>query len=1541
MAGPWEQYGSTSKASTDSAPSTGPWAAYKEPTSSSGEPDTGSDIHAFGRAAGEAVVPGLTGLAGAVGGAVAIAPVAATAAALSGPAAPIVGASLELLGAGVGAFAGGEGVGWVQDKLHQLIAPEDYRQRQLERQQHPWSTFFGGVAGGALGLSPRTVVDPTARFINTAMKARAASGIAQAGMSAGTQLAVEGKIDPLQTLAAGATGVALPGVNVLGKPFVRLGETVAGKKAPDVTSTKPSEDIPKPPPKDASPEEKAAFVEKLKKIKAERDATSPIQQAAIRNKETGEVELMGPKHDEARKAETLDTHDQGFVDERGNFLDRKEAWDRAIKTGQLPKDAKPEFIKEGLHSGDFRKYGVKGWEVTPEQPAGVPKPPVEEAPIPKSREDFKKAIQDKEEQIVKLEELADNTPNPDEASRLQEQANKLRQEYDQLHKDMPQVQFENPEKPNWEELHDHLWGAKTVGEAFDRIAQADIGSKGQKLLLAALNRSEFIRKASLNLHNDFISYVDKNGVEQKDAAGLYTGSSHNLDLGKKGNLQVFLHESVHVGTHALIESGKSKAAIELKRLLDFHKDSLGVGADEAIAKFQAANPKATVKDITNYRKYVEYGITNEHEFISEAFTNKDFQEILSKLPADPNRPVSKLHNLWESFKQAIADGLGLKDRTALDDVLDTGTKLIEASRKRDVTSTKGAAVPSTAKEDAKQKLAFEREYNAAKSRLMAERQAGDKDRYERDIQKTQVPTHEEILAAMDKRDALPSKALEEDTTPEVAKAAEKVDVRSIPNEEEFYKHATDVYERYGEAEALKFFEDYKKNQAERTIPVPKDEKGLDDALHKIDTFQTADKSEHVTGYKENTEAGVTEQEREQAFMAREMGHGDKVGGVLGDTLRKLDSENLALVRKAKGMGLDVGDEFVTGQSRIRIYGGVKSSWKDMIKELFANRMPFSEKVADQANAAMERKVYQLEDGRVIEIHRQPEDKPLTYTDESGKKVTRNIKKGTEFFEWRDGQKSLIGHSENLEFKRGDKVAIRGDDGVTRDLTMVDGKVYDIEKHSPYRYLHDAEASARLANMGLRKMVRDAELMNNLMKSDLFERVGHAPTKDLKTLPQGWRVPDNIDKIPQLRGWHFDPKTAAIIEDFAKVWDNTMWMKLSNQIVKNMMLNPLPHMFNEVMHLYNARGFTGWVDPRQLGTFASTARQAWRDVGQQTQFYRDIMREGGSVLGADPRNNLFDTIVMDAGKRMVADKEMSRGMGLLAKKLGTTVGDLYNGLSRKSQQAMWFTRDVMYVQYVREIMARQEKATGTKMELKDAIDIAEKHMPNYRMPSEVLGSRGLAKVLKNPNVSMFSRYHYGMVKSLVNTLKDVNPHNLKTPEGRKHFREGVDSMLAIGVALGVLYPLMDTLAQTMFGEGAEQRRAGPYHLIHAGEQVAKGEKDVSALIWPIFTFNPMLLSLGQLAFNKNIFTGKKIYHSEDPVKDIVSDVGAYGMKQVPQAPAIMGAVQEEGGEGQFIAKQLDIKVKTPQQRAAERAARKREAAATKGRVTKREKGTYRP
>jgi hypothetical protein len=1289
-----------------------------------------SSLGAFGASALEsaAATPGV--LAGARVGS-AIAP----------PVAPFVGTLSKPIGGILGGVAGGMlanmGINSLEQFADNVFGTNIVGTRRQQQEESPYASLAGQVAGGAVNPFMRLTVPST-------LKQAAVGGGVMSAVGAG-QRAVEGAdvLDPTAMAVDVATGAFT-------KP-TKLGERLLGHTP---TTKKPFVDDTIKPPEGATPEEKAKFLKDVETKKAERDSKAPLVEAAIRNKETGEIERMGPKHDQARKDATKDTHEEGFIDERGNFHERQAAVDQAKRAGQIPADhvlESPPGERPGLHSGDLRKVGDERFAVT----------------------------DNKEAQLMSLEAQAE------EAARVGDEAR-----------------------------------VTSINEQIKALKQSQVKKPAQ-------TSEQFI----LQQKKDFYDSVDKL-TKQK-------GETY-----EKFNAAYDAWDSKRIA-HQEIGTAKSKQQ-ELKAKKDL---------DEASAKI----------------KQVE-------------------SELQQYVPQEGDLPAEIIYKPKEQWTP--------EDHETYNKYMDSLNKRLEFLE---------------------EKQAFETTQEAIETHKIASK------------------TVEEMAAK---------------TSGPVAEEFKKLDPRSMPNEEAMMNHATDIYERYGEADAIKFFEDYKQNLNERSIPVPNNNQQLDDMLHKLGTYTTKDRSEHVVGYKENTDKGVTEQQRAQWFNMRENGVELPPEGKA--VLDAIDAENIALVRKAKGMGLEVGEEFTSGQSRIRLFSEKeKPGWKESIKKFFSNDTPMGDKIANEADAAIERKVFQTDDGRVIELHRQPEDTQIKMPD--GK--MRQIKKGTEIWEWKDGKKQLIGHSDNLQLKRGDKFDTKrfseklsegpevGTASERRKFkmepTIVDGKVPEIERHSPYRYLHDAEASARIANMGLRKMVREAEAIENLKKSELFKQVGHSPEQDLKDLPKGWKQPENIDRIPQLRGWAFDPKTRVIIEDFAKVWDNSMYMKLSNAIVKNMMLNPIPHMFNEVMHLWNARGFSGWVMPSRLGTFADTARVAWRDVGNQTQFYRDIMREGGSVLGADPRNKgYFDVIQKEASKQMFGTPEMERNMKGLAKKLGVPVANLYNGISEASQKAMWFTRDVMYVQLVREIMARQEKS-GNKMTLKEAIDQAEKHMPNYRLPSEVAGSRAVSYVLRDPRISMFSRYHYGMVKSLVNTLKDVDPRNLKTAEGREHFREGVDSMIAIGVALSVLYPLMDSIAEVMFGEGAEQRRAGPFHLLHAGMDVVTGKKDASALIWPVFTFNPVALTVGQLAFNKKIFTGKEIYHPDDSLADIMGDVTGYTAGQIPQVPPIMSATSEEEGATKLLARQLDIKAKTPEQLAREERAKARQERVKKGRDTKREKGTYKP
>jgi len=159
-----------------------------------------------------------------------------------------------------------------------------------------------------------------------------------------------------------------------------------------------------------------------------------------------------------------------------------------------------------------------------------------------------------------------------------------------------------------------------------------------------------------------------------------------------------------------------------------------------------------------------------------------------------------------------------------------------------------------------------------------------------------------------------------------------------------------------------------------------------------------------------------------------------------------------------------------------------------------------------------------------------------------------------------------------------------------------------------------------------------------------------------------------------------------------------------------------------------------------------------------------------------------------------------------------------------------------------------------------------------------------------------------VKSLVNTAED-----LTGKRGLKEFAHGVDTAAAIAVAIAVLYPLQDKLAEKLTGNpNATTRRAGPYHIIEALWDVSKGTKQPYSALSSVFTFNPALLAGAQFIADRQLYNGQPIYHPQDDWKDIAHDVGRYWLETVPQVSTTLQVSGESGGGlAQFAAKQLDI------------------------------------
>jgi hypothetical protein len=457
---------------------------------------------------------------------------------------------------------------------------------------------------------------------------------------------------------------------------------------------------------------------------------------------------------------------------------------------------------------------------------------------------------------------------------------------------------------------------------------------------------------------------------------------------------------------------------------------------------------------------------------------------------------------------------------------------------------------------------------------------------------------------------------------------------------------------------------------------------------------------------------------------------------------------------------------------------------------------------------------------------------------------------------------------------------------------------EIESQSPLTYEKDFQGVVYKRLQELRKFVRTNKFLEDLTKSDWMKE--NARKQDGKNPPPGYRRPKHIDRIPQFDGYVFKDDIASMIEDFAKSNNPNALTYLSGALIKNMMLNPLPHMMNEGWHLYNARGLTGWVTPAGIYRFAKSGMQALKSVLTQDAAYRQTLLEGGSILSARVRNSAFSEELFNK-----ANKEFSQTPEFqsLAKRVGMKPIQLYEAISKKSNIAMWTVRDMMYMQLINEKMMKG-------MTRKEAIVDTERHMPSYRIPHKVMGSRALSEVLQNPNVTVFSRYHYGLVNSLKNTAADLAALR-KGQAGLKDFLHGADTAAAIAVAVAVLYPLQDMLAHAITGnEDAKVRRAGPYHIFHALHGIGTLEKDPMAVIASFFTFNPALLAGAQLIFDRKLYNGQPIYNPEDSAAKIWSDITDYTLTQMPLvSQAFKAGKEEEEGFANWLARQLDIESPT--------------------------------
>lgn len=201
--------------------------------------------------------------------------------------------------------------------------------------------------------------------------------------------------------------------------------------------------------------------------------------------------------------------------------------------------------------------------------------------------------------------------------------------------------------------------------AYDMLVSIRDGYEGElaPLFDALINNSEAtLRRAKFQ----FKKIDGENTAE-------YSPKEHSISL-EKGGYNTFAHELLHAVTsqEIFLQTGRlvgDQSARTNREIIATLADEANTGAVAGLYRTYDAVVKKLGKeaDVYDGKGADVYGLTNIHEFVTEAFTNPEFRKMLSKIPSDSDSSKT----IFDTFMEAVRKMLGLSNEQAslLDDVM--------------------------------------------------------------------------------------------------------------------------------------------------------------------------------------------------------------------------------------------------------------------------------------------------------------------------------------------------------------------------------------------------------------------------------------------------------------------------------------------------------------------------------------------------------------------------------------------------------------------------------------------------------------------------------------------------------------------------------------------------------------------------------------------------------------------------------------------------------------------------------------------------------
>lgn len=470
--------------------------------------------------------------------------------------------------------------------------------------------------------------------------------------------------------------------------------------------------------------------------------------------------------------------------------------------------------------------------------------------------------------------------------------------------------------------------------------------------------------------------------------------------------------------------------------------------------------------------------------------------------------------------------------------------------------------------------------------------------------------------------------------------------------------------------------------------------------------------------------------------------------------------------------------------------------------------------------------------------------------------------------------------------------------------MSRGSTLEVETHTPVRYQKSALASTIETQRQLRDAVANARFMQGLKTSPEFTALARPEGAHI---PEGWKSV-TIPGYHGLDGMKLEPHLAEVLEDYTKggASGNALLQGINRIMQGSIFINPMGHILNVQMHASVEAGlFGGIVRTIEGGVRAITpsektlTRRAIESVINKDADYLRYVKESSGLKGANNYiRNFGNDMLTQMGKNPQPLSGAARALGY------ANPAAMVRAIYAASNKTLWGVGDIILM---KSFLGRElERGVGQEAEI--AAHVHE-HIPDYVIPSRVLGSRGLSQILQSPVALGFSRYEYNRLESYANLMRGV----IKPGPGGTR-AEAMDQIAALVFHAAVTYPAIDLAIQKATGnKNAKLRGFGPFIFTEALNDYGKGEKTIAQATTQTLARPSAAVETATDLYRNQDWAGRPIYgHGGKFLQYVASKTyptqALYRMLNPPKGVNKKQAVE------QFFLEQLGIKDPTPQQEA---------------------------